>query len=133
MAQAQPQKTDTQAAPPPPVSAEATERESRMAANKVTREKAKAIFEAFKSAEVGLNPYPASLLAAHAYSTVDGIEKKTQAELVTWANEFKRLNPVPWHSLKSGNLMGFSFGLRRSNIEGMTANEYAELATVIRG
>lgn len=89
------------------------------------------LYEAFKT--LNLTDYSASLLAAYAWSTLEAPETMGRTEAITWAESFRRLNPVPWFSLANGNLNGFVADLERSNLDGLSVDAYAELMTAIRG
>jgi len=131
-------KSESAPTPPPAVTAsapspETAERLERLAADKVLRAKGKPIFDALCDARVGLGRYSSSILAAHVCATLEDVEAMKAEEIVQWAIEWKRLHPVLWQSIKNQNLMGFAAQLKRHGFESKYAQDYANMATVIRG
>lgn len=126
------QKTDVPTTPTAPASPESAERAARRKDDDSIRSKCKAFFEAFQTKELGLDAYSASILAAHVYSTTPDCGAMNEKELVEWALEFKRLQPILWQSIKNKNLMGFASQLKRHRIDASFAKDYANMATIIR-
>jgi hypothetical protein len=128
-------KTETPNTPPPAAASdpETVEREKRVAADKATREKAKRLYEAFRSEAIGLKDFSASLLAAHVYSTVEKSEEMSVKKATEWALDFRRTHPVVWGTLINMNSMGFIkqlelHGLDQAELSG----DYARLGSVIQ-
>ena len=145
----------TKAAPPPVAppqversgAAELAERANRIAEAKAIRDKAKPLFEAFRSPPVGMNDTPAALLAAHCYENEDeDMLAMTKEEMQAWAQKFAKLHPHSWFGCKSGNINGFAFALVREHLveetrvgdqkeplSAVITKRYAELSSIIRG
>jgi hypothetical protein len=132
----QPTKSEATPARAPSLDSES---DKRKASEQATREKTKRIFEAFKSTEVGLLPFPASLLTAHAFSTVDKMADKSVEEAKEWALDFRRSHPVVWGTLATQNMMGFMKQLRLHQLIDcdndaefvMLNEEYSQLGSII--
>lgn len=131
------QKTETPAAPPPAIAAaadpETVAREKRRASDGAIRAATKTLYEAFRLRGVDLGTFGASLLAAHVHSTVEDAGAWTADEAKKWAEDFRRLNPVLWRSVSTGNPIDFHAQLKRHRIEAPKSATYANLASLIRG
>lgn len=97
------------------------------------RDKARKLYDSFRSPDVNLAEIPASILAAHCMSTLDKPEHMGRTEAIAWVNGFKQQYPIVWSALRVGHMTNFVASMRRANIDSASAEELAEAAAVIRG
>jgi hypothetical protein len=116
--------------PPPAVDPTIAKRADTTAANALVHEKSKRIYETIQA--MGFSPFAASLLTAHVFGTQKAPEHMGRTEIELWASTFMRMHPVPWFAIKTGNLMGFVSAMKISKLESLSAEQYAQLAAVIR-
>jgi len=104
---------------------------SAKAAPAPKKRRAPALLEGAKLLDMG--EFASSLLAAHMYAKVEGARAMTAEQAAEWVREFARLNPVAWHALRRGDLMGVCSQMRRARLDALPANEWAELAAELKG
>ena len=91
------------------------------------------LYAAFRSPDVGLAEFPASLLAAHCLATIDEATHMGSTQAIQWAKAFASAHPIVWSALRVGHMPNFMASMRRANVATKSAEALCDAAAIIRG